>query len=77
MSDEYWTVAELRAFLKVEGPRKYKTWWRLKPFFAPAMVVLPPNYRLYKVSKVHALLDGRFSRHSPLAKKRTLMQIPA
>ncbi len=64
-ADEYWTVAELRTFLKCPAPRQYRSWARIKPFFAPALRRIG-TYKLYSATKVRALLEGGKDARSPM-----------
>lgn len=75
--DEYWTKAELRRFLKLEGRGKDRTWYRLRPFFSGAVVQFPAaaHHTLYSVAKVRELLEGARSRTSPLRRSRVLRKV--
>lgn len=73
---EYWTPQQLREFLQLARPGQYKTWSRVKVFFAPALVVLP-SLKRYHVAKVRALLAGKSSRQSPLHRHTSLRKLKA
>lgn len=73
-NEEYWTTAELREFLRLGSHTKDRTWYRLKPFFAPALVTLP-HHKLYAAAKVRALLEGARSRTSPLRRSRVVQAV--
>lgn len=68
--------SELRVLLKLDGPSKLRTWTRVKPYFAPALLTLPTGstrgHRLYITAKVRELLVARQSSQSPLSRVRSL-----
>lgn len=72
---------ELREYLRLVGPSKARTWARLKPFFAPAVVALPlttrteGGYRLYDEAKVRALLEARRHTNTGLSRSRALRKV--
>jgi len=73
-NDEYWTVAQLRAFLRVDGKTKERTWYRHRPLFAPALRQVG-HLRYYNVAKVREILEnGRLDRRSPVRKSHVLMR---
>ncbi|MHB1297328.1 MAG: hypothetical protein ACYC0B_02265 [Gemmatimonadaceae bacterium] len=71
-NDEYWTVRQLREFLKIDGPTKESTWYRHRPLFAPALRQVG-HLRYYNVAKVREILEnGRLDRRSPVRKSLVL-----
>lgn len=61
---EYWSPAEVRAFLRLEPARSTKRWQRLRPFFAPALRLVG-THQLYHVATVLAIIED--SRALPTA----------
>jgi hypothetical protein len=76
---DFLSESELRAYLKLESARKRSTWFRVRPFFAPALVTLPTGssrgHRLYETAKVRALLAGRLEARTPLARVKSLRKV--
>lgn len=74
--NEFLDEAELRALLKLDGASKLRTWSRVRPYFAPALLTLPTGstrgHRLYVAVKVRELLAARQASLSPLARTRAL-----
>lgn len=72
---------ELRVHLRVDSKRQTRTWHRLRPYFAPAIVALPltsntqSGYRLYDTAKVRELLEARRHSHTGLARSRVLRKV--
>lgn len=72
---------ELREHLRLHGKSKTRTWHRLRPYFAPAIVALPltsntaSGYRLYDAAKVRELLDARRHASTGLARARSLRRV--
>lgn len=70
--DEYWSVAEIRTFLKLDRPSQYRTWHRVMPLFAPALRVIG-HHKLYRAAKVREILEsGRLDRRSPVHRSTAL-----
>ena len=72
---------ELREHLRLGDRRKTRTWHRLRPYFAPALVALPltsnttTGYRLYDAAKVRELLDARRHANTGLSRSRALRKV--
>lgn len=71
---------ELRKALRLEGPGKRSTWFRVRPFFAPAVVSVPTGsgrrgHRLYDGAKVRELLESRKEVKSGLSRARSLRKV--
>ncbi len=74
--------AELREHLRLGAKEKTRTWQRLRPFFAPAMIAIPlvnggsqRGLRLYDAAKVQELLDARRHTNTGLSKSRALKRV--
>lgn len=74
-NDEYWTPAELRTFLKLGAESQRRTWYRVRPFFAPALRQMGKHHTLYAAAKVRQLLEGKDDARSPLHKSRHLARV--
>lgn len=76
---EFLDETELRTMLRLEDASKRRTWFRLRPLFAPALVVLPTGsrrgHRLYAAGKVRELLDARRQTTSGLSRATTLRRV--
>lgn len=61
-ADEFLSVEQLRVVIKLDGPKKYKSWYRVRPLFKPALVVIPNGsaggHQLYDARRVRELLEA-------------------
>ncbi len=60
-ADELLSVQELRSVIKLDGAKKYKSWYRVRPLFKSALVVIPngsvTGHQLYDARRVRELLE--------------------
>lgn len=74
-TDEYWTVRELRLYIKVGMPTQDRTWYRLRPLFAAALRTVG-KHRIYNAAKVRDIIEGgRMDRRSPVHKSTVLRRV--
>lgn len=66
---EYWSPAELRAYLRLDPTRSTKRWQRLRPFFAPALRIIG-THQLYHAPTVREILEAGRALKTPLAISR-------
>ncbi|MBX3173240.1 MAG: hypothetical protein KF709_02455 [Gemmatimonadaceae bacterium] len=77
--DSLLSEQELREKLKLAGASKRAAWYRVRPFFASAVVTVPNGtvrgHRLYDATRVEELLEARSNRNSPLSRVRALKKV--
>lgn len=79
-TEDFLDESQLRAVLKLDAAAKQRTWRRIRPYFAPALLTLPTGFgakghRLYDVAKVRELLAARRETNTPLSRARSLRRI--
>lgn len=75
LENEVLTPEQLRAYLKLGSASQERTWYRVKPFFAPALHDFDGHHPVYVLEKVRAILAGKSDARSPLSRSRHLRKV--